>query len=243
MKTLAFIVVSLLSGAIAGTLLGLVNQIIVEPFIDRAIGIETQKNIASSRVDLNEQSHYRMWQKIGEIVAGTIFGTSLGALVGIVFAYTRNRLPGSSNQKKAVIITGVMFFVLFLIPALKYPPNPPAVGNPSTIYYREILYIGILAISGLSSLVLAMSYRRISGFRSKNIIMPLLYAIIVSAAYLMLPSNPDKITIPNDLMTSFRVASVTTMAMFWLLLGVIFGSLYDMIKPHETSKLVSHLSD
>ena len=120
----------------------------------------------------------------------TIFGTSLGALVGIVFAYTRNRLPGSNNRKKAFILTGLMFFVLFLIPALKYPPNPPAVGNPSTIYYREILYIAILAISGLSSLLLAMLYRRLSAFRSKIIIIPLLYAIIVSAAYLMLPSNP-----------------------------------------------------
>ena len=241
MKTLTFIVVTLLSGAIAGTLLGLVNQIIVEPFIDRAIGIETQRNIASGEdVDLNEQSHYRLWQKIGEIVAGTIFGTSLGALVGIVFAYTRNRLPGSTNQKKALILTGLMFFVLFLIPALKYPPNPPAVGNLSTIYYREILYIVILAISGLSSLLLAILYRRLSAFRSKNIIIPLLYAIIVSAAYLMLPSNPDEITIPSYLMTNFRVASVTTMAMFWVLLGVIFGSLYDKIKPHETSKLVSH---
>jgi predicted cobalt transporter CbtA len=241
MKTLPFLVVALLSGAIAGTILGLVNQITVEPFIDRAIGIETQRNIASGEaVDLNEQSHYRMWQKTGEIVAGTMFGTSLGALVGIVFAYTRNRLPGSSNQKKAVILTAVMFFVLFLVPALKYPPNPPAVGNPSTIYYREILYIATLAISGSTSLVLAISYRRLSGFRSKNIIMPLLYAIIVSAAYLMLPSNPDEITIPNDLMTNFRLASVTTMAMFWVLLGVIFGSFYDAIKPHETSKLVSH---
>jgi predicted cobalt transporter CbtA len=241
MKTLAFIIVSLLSGAIAGTLLGLANQIIVEPFIDRAIGIETQKNMASGdTVDLNEQSHYRMWQKAGEIVAGTIFGVSLGALVGIVFAYAKNRLPGSSNQKKAVILTGVMFFVLFLVPALKYPPNPPAVGNPSTIYYREILYIALITISGLSSLVLAILYRKLNGFRSKNIIIPLLYAIIVSVAYLTLPSNPDEITIPNDLIINFRVASVTTIAMFWVLLGVIFGSLYDTIKPHETSKLVPY---
>jgi predicted cobalt transporter CbtA len=241
MKTFAFIIVSLLSGAIAGTLLGLANQIIVEPFIDRAIGIETQKNMASGyTVDLNEQSHYRMWQKTGEIVAGTIFGVSLGALVGIVFAYAKNRLPGSSNQKKAVILTGVMFFVLFLIPALKYPPNPPAIGNPSTIYYREILYIALITISGLSSLVLAILYRKLNGFRSKNIIIPLLYAIIVSAAYLTLPSNPDEITIPNDLIINFRVVSVTTIAMFWVLLGVIFGSLYDTIKPHETTKLLRY---
>ena len=235
MKTLAFIIVSLLSGAIAGTLLGLVNQIIVEPFIDRAIGIETQKDMASGdTVDLNEQSHYRMWQKTGEIVAGTIFGASLGALVGIVFAYAKNRLPGSTNQKKAVILTGVMFFVLFLVPALKYPPNPPAVGNPSTIYHRELVYVALI------TLVLAILYRKINGFRLKNIVIPLLYAIIVSATYVILPPNPDEITIPNDLIINFRVASVTTIAMFCVLLGVIFGSLYDTIKPHETSKLVPY---
>src|SRR5919199_3852562 len=143
-------------------------------------------------------------------IAGTIFGVSLGALVGIVFAYAKNRLPGSSNQKKALILTGVMFFVLFLVPALKYPPNPPAVGNPSTIYYREILYIALITISGLSCLMLAILYRKLNGFRSKNIIMPLSYSIIISVAYLILPSNPDEIAIPNDLIINFRVASVTT---------------------------------
>ena len=45
-----------------------------------------------------------------------------------------------------------MWFVLFLVPALKYPANPPAVGNPETIYYREGLYIGLVAISGFSAL-------------------------------------------------------------------------------------------
>ena len=49
-----------------------------------------------------------------------------------------------------------MWFVLFLVPALKYPANPPAVGNPETIYYRESLYIGLVAISGFSALGLAL---------------------------------------------------------------------------------------
>jgi hypothetical protein len=53
-----------------------------------------------------------------------------------------------------------MWFVLFLVPALKYPANPPAVGDPETIYYRESLYIGLLTISGFTALGLALSYRR-----------------------------------------------------------------------------------
>jgi predicted cobalt transporter CbtA len=241
MKTITFIVVSLLSGAIAGALLGLINQIIVEPFIDKAIGIETQREVnAGVDIDPLQQSHYRMWQKIGEIVAGTIFGTSLGALVGIVFVYTRNRLPGSNNQKKALILTGLMFFVLFLIPALKYPPNPPAVGNPDTIYYRETLYIAILAISGFGALGLAFLYRKLGDKQSKKIIVPVIYVVVIASAFAILPPNPDKITIPMDLVLSFRIVSGFTIGIFWGLLGVILGTFWDKTKPHETSKLVSH---
>src|SRR6185437_8372073 len=94
-----------------------------------------------------EFSAYRLWQKGGEIAAGTILGLSLGSLFGIVFAYARNSIPGSSNKKKALLLAGVMWFVLFLVPALKYPANPPAVGEPETIYYRQQLYIAFLAIS------------------------------------------------------------------------------------------------
>ena len=70
---------------------------------------------------------YRGWQKGGEVVASTIYGISLSALFGIVFVYSRNSLAGSDNKKKALVLTGIMFFVLFLIPALKYPANPPGV--------------------------------------------------------------------------------------------------------------------
>ena len=57
--------------------------------------------------------------------------------------------------------TGIIWFVLFLVPALKYPANPPAVGDPQTIYYREFLYIAILSISAFSILGLAFAYRRL----------------------------------------------------------------------------------
>ena len=52
MKTLIFIAITLFSGAIAGTLLGLINQVVVEPFIDKAIAIQTQRAIdAGENID------------------------------------------------------------------------------------------------------------------------------------------------------------------------------------------------
>jgi hypothetical protein len=128
MKTVAFIIITLLSGAIAGTFLGLINQAIVEPFIDQAIEIEIQNKISEGEnIDRQEFNDIRLWQKGGEIAAGAILGTSIGALFGLIFAFVRNSLPGSNEKKKGLVLAGIMFLVLFLVPALKYPGNPPAV--------------------------------------------------------------------------------------------------------------------
>ena len=47
MKTLLFILIVLFSGALAGTIHGIVNLGIVEPYLDQAIGIENQNLFAS----------------------------------------------------------------------------------------------------------------------------------------------------------------------------------------------------
>lgn len=246
LKAISFVIITLLSGAIAGTILGAINQALVEPYIDRAISIETQNAIKEGKViDPVELQNYRLWQKEGEIAAGTILGISLGALFGIVFVYSRNLLlPHSNNNiKKALVLAGIMWFVLFLIPALKYPANPPAVGDPQTIYYRESLYIGLLAISGFSALGLAFLYRKLGSIavnnRNRVIVVPLIYAAIIVGAFLILPPNPDKITAPMDLVQGFRIASAFTMSIFWGLLGIILGALWNRLKPHEPTRITT----
>ena len=242
MKTLLFLAITLISGAIAGTILGIINQGIVEPYIDRAIRIETAVT-ERKVINPSELAGYRIWQKGGEIVAGTILGTSLSALFGIVFIYNRTSLPGSSNRKKALALAGIMCLVLFIIPALKYPANPPAVGDPKTIYYRQSLYVTFIAISGFSALVIAFMYRTLGNKLptiTKNIIFPLMYAAIIAGAYLALPPNPDKITtVPMDLVLGFRISSAFTMSIFWGIIGIIFGSMWDRFRPDETTKIAT----
>ena len=238
MKTLTFIAITLLSGAIAGTILATINIGVVEPYIDQAIDIENQNAIAAGEpVDPLEYNNYRIWQKGGEIAAGTSLGTSIGALFGVVFAYSRSSLPGSNNKKKALILAGIMWFVLFLIPALKYPANPPAVGDPETIYYRQSLYIAYLTISGLLALGLVFLYRKIGKVRAKKVIVPAVYAALMTGAYVVMPPNPDAINPPMDLVTGFRIASGFTMSIFWGLLGIILGAFWDRTKPHEKMKV------
>lgn len=238
MKTIIFIAITLLAGAIAGTILGAINQVAVEPYIDYAVELEMQNTSQSSQIiNPAEFTSYRLWQRGGEMLAGTILGLSIGSLFGIVFAYTHNSVPGSNNKKKALIVAGIMWFVLFLIPALKYPANPPAVGDPETIYYRQSLYVAFLVISGFSALGLAFLYRKMGALNIKKAIIPAAYAAIISGAYLAMPANPDPINAPMDLVMGFRITSAITISMFWGLLGVIFGTFWDKLNPGETARI------
>jgi predicted cobalt transporter CbtA len=240
LKTITFIVITLIAGAISGIFLAVMNLGVVEPYIDEAINIENQNAITQGEViNPQEFNDYRLWQKSGEITAGAILGVSLGALFGVVFALTRNSIPGSNDKKKALILAGVMLLVIYIVPALKYPANPPAVGDPETIYYRESLYITQLTVSGISALGLAFLYRKLGDKKGKQIVVPVMYIGIIAAAFMMLPPNPDEITAPMDLVMSFRIVSGLTMSAFWGLLGLILGSLWDKTRPDEREKLAT----
>jgi predicted cobalt transporter CbtA len=69
--------------------------------------------------------------------------------------------------------------------------------------------------------------------------MPIAYVAIVSIAFVLFPPNPDKISIPMDLVHSFRIISGLTMVGFWITLGIIFGLLWHKFKPHEPSKITA----
>jgi predicted cobalt transporter CbtA len=239
MNSISLLAVTIFSGAIAGTFLSIINLGLVEPYIDSAIVLETQRKISSGEnVDMTELVHYRVWQKGGAIAAGAVYGISLGALFGIIFAYGRKALPGDNNKKKALFLAGVLWFVLYLMVAIKYPANPPAVGDPETIYYRQSLYVGYLAISGFTALALAITWKRVQ-FGSKKILFPLIYAAVMIVAYVVLPPNPDKISISMDLIHTFRVVTALTIGLFWGILAIVFGSLWDRFIPREEPKFAT----
>lgn len=119
----------------------------------------------------------------------------------------------------------------------KIPGNPPAVGNPDTLSYRQSLYITYLGISGFSALGIAIVHQKLRRMQIKKVAIPAAYATIMISTYFAMPVNPDEITVPMDLVIGFRLASGFTMSVFWGLLGIIFGAFWDKLKPHETAKL------
>jgi predicted cobalt transporter CbtA len=233
LNALALVAITLSSGVIAGIILALLNLGIVEPTIDKAIALEVQKQASlGENVNISELIDYRYWQKAGAFAGGAFYGAGFASLFGVVFAFARDKLPGKNNKQKAICLAGIMWFVLFLMVALKYPANPPAVGDPETIYYRETLYVGYIMISGFAALGMAVIWIR-TRMNSKRIIVPLMYAVIMVTAYLVMPSNPDKIEISMDLIQTFRILTAITIGVFWGILGIIFGSLWDKFLSKE----------
>jgi predicted cobalt transporter CbtA len=233
LKALTLVGITLSSGVIAGIILAFLNLGIVEPTIDRAIALEVQKQVSSGEnVNMSELIDYRYWQKGGAFAGGAIYGAGLASLFGVIFVFARNKLPGKNNKQKAIFLAGIMWFVLFFMVALKYPANPPAVGDPETIYYRETLYVGYIMISGLAALGMAVIWIR-TRINSKKIIIQLMYAAIMVTAYVVMPPNPDKIEISMDLIQTFRILTSITIGIFWGILGITFGSLWDKFLSRE----------
>ena len=235
LKTALFIAIVLIAGGFAGTIHGLANLVIVEPYLDEAIGIENQNLFDSGEEEDGPQFRaeyeaYRVWQKGGQILAGAILGTSMGALFGIVFAYARNVLPGKNHIKKAIVLSAIMWFTIYIIPFLKYPANPPTVGDTETVVLRAILYLSFIAISGFGVVGFYQVYKRLQ--KRKRIIAFIGYAAFISATFIAMPENPDEITAPMELVNGFRVMSVVAVSIFWISVGIILGAFWEKFQPH-----------
>lgn len=233
MKTILFLSIVLFSGALAGTIHGVANLVLVEPYLDEAIGIENQNLFASGEEDDTlafwvEYDAYREWQKSGQILAGTILGISMSALFGIVYVLSRKTLPQGSDVKKSIILAGIMWLTIFIIPFLKYPANPPTVGETETVVLRSILYLSFIAISGFGAIAFYQVYKRL---QSKKFVAIAGYGIFILIIFVLMPPNPDEVSAPVDLINGFRAMSVIAVSIFWISLGIIFGVLWKKFRP------------
>jgi len=237
MKSFLFIAIVLISGALAGAIHGTVNFAIVEPYLDQAIGIENQNLFASGEKDDTEQfwaeyESYRIWQKSGQVLAGIILGIAMGSLFGIIYALSRNSLPGKNDVIKAVILAGIMWFTIYLIPFLKYPANPPTVGDGETIALRTILYISFILISGFGAFAF---YKLSKKFQNNKKYFGLFgYVVFIVIIFFVMPENPDQITAPMNLVNEFRLMSILGVSSFWGSIGIILGLFWKKFENHNT---------
>ena len=230
MKGYIFILIVLISGSLAGAIHGTVNFTIVEPYLDQAIGIENQNLFASGEEEDNPQfwaeyESYRIWQKSGQVLAGIILGIAMGSLFGIVFALSRNSLPGKNDVTKSLILAGLMWLTIYIIPFLKYPANPPTVGDGETVMLRAILYVSFIVLSGIGVVIFYKSSRKLQS--NKKYFGLIGYIVFISVIFFVMPENPDEVNAPINLVNEFRLMSVLGVSSFWLSVGIILGLFWN----------------
>ncbi len=62
-----------------------------------------------------------------------IFGVAMGALFAVLFSVVAGRVKRPAPRPLSLLLAAGAFGAVYLVPFVKYPPNPPAVGQADTI--------------------------------------------------------------------------------------------------------------
>ncbi len=231
MRTFGSLLVrGLIVGLFAGLLAGTFAYVMGESRIDAAIAIEEANAGAHTHDHGDEHAAAseeeplvsRSGQKAGLFLATGLSGVALGGIFAVAFTLLRRKLRTGNDAYAALGLAAAGFIGVVLVPFLKYPPNPPAVGDPETITRRTVTYlltivIGLLAVwAGVALSRWTARYGEVA--RLAGGVAGLV--LTVAAAYLILPRiNEVPDTFPATLLWQFRFASLGTQATLWLLLG------------------------
>ena len=225
----------LLRGMLVGLMAGLVvfafARLFGEPQVDRAIAFETSMDRAKGEPPEPEMVSRKIQKSFGLLTGVVVYGIALGGIFGLVFAYARGRLSQSEPRVLSALVAGIGFVTIVLTPSLKYPANPPSVGNPETIGIRTGAYFLLIAISVLVMAVAVKARRQWSkslGSWNATLLAALLYVVAVSVLAHFLPVIDEvPAEFPASLLWNFRIASWETQAVMWSVLGLLFGWLTE----------------
>jgi hypothetical protein len=214
------------AGLLVGLLAGLFAFVVGEPVLDKAIAMEEASESAH-----HEEIFSRSTQKVGLFFATGLFGVTVGGVFGIAYAFFRDRLAAGSDLGRSISLSGAIFVGAFLIPFLKYPANPPSVGDPSTIRERTASYFALVALSLLTMLVAWLSARALKarGFDAmrRRLMVGVGMVLVVAVLFLSLPAGPSAEGFPSGVLWAFRFSSLGTQVVFWAGLGLLFGWLCE----------------
>ena len=200
-----------------------------------AIALEDSNSHAASGTH-HEDLFGRGVQEVGGAVGLIVLGLALGIVFSVVLAAVGPRLVASTPMAASVRLGFFGFVTVVLVPFLKYPANPPAVGDPATVNERTALYFAVL---GLSILLTWAAWRFHSGVAlapvAKVWATAALYGAGLMILLLALPDSPDVIDAPADLVWRFRLASLGGLATAWAVLALLTGTLLS--RPARTGEL------
>jgi hypothetical protein len=232
------------AGLLAGLLAGLFAFLVGEPILERAIALEESSHAHEGGghvhgVGGEEEIFGRTTQKVGLFFATGVFGVTVGGVFGIGYAFFRERLAAGSDLARSISLAGAVFAGAFLIPFLKYPANPPSVGDPSTIRERTAAYFTLVALSLLAILLAWLAARTLEArgvdTSRRRLMVGAGLAVVVGVLFLLLPAAPSAGGFPSGTLWAFRLSSLGTQLAFWAGLGLFFGVLCERARKKGVS--------
>lgn len=216
----------MLAGLIGALVAATFALLFAEPQIDAAVALEAHHAVHAMAAD--EELVSRATQKTwGLYTAMSLYGTALGGLLAIIFAGLYGRVARVGPRSLALLLAIAAFVVIVLVPAIKYPPTPPAVGLHETVRLRTAAYFAMLALSVAAATLGLWSYRRLAGrvaALDRLLIAVGVYAGAVALVQLLLPVIDEvPARFPATLLWQFRLAAIGTQALFWLVAADLFG--------------------
>jgi predicted cobalt transporter CbtA len=229
--TRILLVRGMLAGVVAGLLVFALARWIGEPQVARAIAFETAMDQAKGEPPEPEIVSRRIQSGLGLLTATLADGTAIGGIFALVFAFAYGRLPVESPRSLSGVLAVLGFVVIAVVPELKYPANPPSVGNPETIGIRTgafFLLIGISVAAAILAVQVERGLHRRWGAWNATLLASLVFIAVTASVAHFLP-NFDEVPagFPVSLMWKFRVAALEMQILLWGTLGFFFGWLAE----------------
>jgi predicted cobalt transporter CbtA len=220
----------LLAGAIGGVLALLFARLFVEPVIDRAIAYEGG---AAAAHDHGGHEHgAELFTRGVQANVGLGFGVigfavAMGALFAVAYCVAYGRVGDTSPRLLSVLLSGAMLASLYLVPALKYPPSPPALSLDETIRQRTLLYMLMVVLSvGLLVAAVYAGRRLVARLGAWNATLVAAGGYVVAVAVVMaiLPGiHETPSDFPAEVLYEFRLYSLGTQVVMWTTIGLVFA--------------------
>jgi hypothetical protein len=232
------LICGLLAGVAGGLLATGFAEVVGEPAVNKAIAFETQRDKAEGVAPGPELVPRGMQRSVGLLTAAVVYGLALGGLFALAFAFVYGRVGRASPARTSLWLAAGAFATVFLVPFVKYPSNPPSIGNPDTIDKRTALYLTMVAISLLAAVAAVrlrvVLARRMSG-GGATVLAVAAYLIVVVAAGLALPGIHEvPRTFPATTLFQFREASVGIQLVVWTTIGLVFAATAPRVMAGKT---------
>jgi hypothetical protein len=238
-----FLIRGLLAGLISGILTFAVAYVAGEPSVDAAIAFEAKAadhpGTAEHSHDENGAEVSRQNQSTWGLLTGTVAtGVAYGGIVALVAAFAMGRLGRLRPSVSTALVAALGFVSVQLVPFLKYPSVPPAVGNADTIGERTTQFFVLLAISVIAMIAAVLLTRalldRLGTYTAVLIGAAAYLAVVVLAGFLM-PTVNEIGAFPGDTLWYFRRGSIITLATLWGVIGIALTGFVGRLYAQESA--------